>query len=173
MHDPMTLAFKIPRPWPSRRHTIGGKRYWPEWIQIWHVDPEKGGDDDSCDWFGGDLTRENGWYPGTVDEFNHLSPAAQEAVRFVWWQWRQKLTARRWWQHPRWHLRHWQINVLPLQAFKRWAFSRCAVCGKRFSWRECATGQVIGTWDGKGPQWFGGENITHMRCSRSKPVEAN
>ena len=48
MHDPMTLAFTIRRPWPQR---FGDKtRWWPPLISIWHVDPERGGSDDSCGW---------------------------------------------------------------------------------------------------------------------------
>jgi len=48
MHDPMTVAFAIKRPWPGRYPD--GNRYWPTLVTIWHVDPEKGGSDDSCGW---------------------------------------------------------------------------------------------------------------------------
>lgn len=53
MHDPMTQAFSIRYPW-FRRVKWGNGRYHEEFLTIWHVDPEKGGDDDSCDWFGRD-----------------------------------------------------------------------------------------------------------------------
>jgi len=43
MHDPMTLAFGIK---------------WPFEIDIWHVDPETDGTDDSCGWFKPKLTPE-------------------------------------------------------------------------------------------------------------------
>lgn len=49
MHDPMTVAFELRYPWKR------GKFPDP-FITIWHVDPEVGGDDDSCDWWGGRLT---------------------------------------------------------------------------------------------------------------------
>lgn len=48
MHDPLTVAFEIPRPWPR---TAGRFRYWPALVVVWHVDPEADGSDDSCDWF--------------------------------------------------------------------------------------------------------------------------
>lgn len=52
MHDPNTVAFEIKYPW---FHTLQmGKtryRYWPSFITIWHVDPERCGSDDSCGWF--------------------------------------------------------------------------------------------------------------------------
>jgi hypothetical protein len=38
MHDPMVVAFDIPRPWP-RRNSLGGRRYWPALITVWHVEP--------------------------------------------------------------------------------------------------------------------------------------
>lgn len=78
MHDPNILAFEIKypwwkdKPWPKKfRHPESRKFTWehrmseqdkrgrsPFWdcgyrdtfISIWHVDPEKGGDDDSCGW---------------------------------------------------------------------------------------------------------------------------
>lgn len=79
---------------------------------------------------------------------------------------------RPWYRHPRWHIRHWSFQVHPLQDFKRWAFTRCTLCGGRFAWGESG----VGTWDGGGPQWFGGERLTHMNCSgyvaakQSQPV---
>jgi hypothetical protein len=52
MHDPNTLAFSIKYPWPRwGSKPIGGKRYREDFINIWHVDPEHGGSDDSCGWF--------------------------------------------------------------------------------------------------------------------------
>lgn len=77
MHDPRTVAFDIKRPWPqltdadSRR--TWGRFYWPTWITIWHVDPEKDGTDDSCGWF---------------QRARHLNPAYLARVRsefaFFW-----------------------------------------------------------------------------------------
>lgn len=46
MHDPMTVAFDIKNPF------VRGD-YKPSLITVWHVDPERDGSDDSCDWFGG------------------------------------------------------------------------------------------------------------------------
>ena len=53
MHDPMTVAFEIRYPWYKHRP---GYKHWPDgyrssFITIWHVDPEVGGDEDSCGWF--------------------------------------------------------------------------------------------------------------------------
>lgn len=53
MHDPMTVAFNIPRPWPdfrARTRKLFGRLYWPSIATIWHVDPETDGSDNSCAW---------------------------------------------------------------------------------------------------------------------------
>lgn len=69
---------------------------------------------------------------------------------------------RPWWRHPRWHVHHWRLQVHPLQQFKRWAFSRCAGCGRRFPWGYAPT---TTQWDGEGPRWFRGERHTyHGEC---------
>lgn len=38
MHDPQTLAFEVPRPWPERRR-MAGRWYWPSIIDVWHYEP--------------------------------------------------------------------------------------------------------------------------------------
>jgi hypothetical protein len=79
---------------------------------------------------------------------------------------------RPWYKHPRWHFRHWEIKILPLNSFKRWAFSKCAGCKKGFSW---GYSPVTGQWDLEGPQWFKSEeSIFHEGCmpslQSSKPL---
>lgn len=52
MHDPMTLAFTIPNPFTRRIVSWRKRPYYDSLIEVWHVDPECHGNDDSCDWFG-------------------------------------------------------------------------------------------------------------------------
>lgn len=47
MHDPMSTAFTISMFWVKKSEW----GYRPPLITIWHVDPEKDGSDDSCDWW--------------------------------------------------------------------------------------------------------------------------
>jgi hypothetical protein len=69
---------------------------------------------------------------------------------------------RPWWQHPKWHVRHWRVQIRPVQAFKRWAFSRCCHCGRGFRWGEGVIGY---SWPGTGPRWFRSEpRIAHQQC---------
>ena len=79
---------------------------------------------------------------------------------------------RPWWRHPRWHVWHWRIQCHPLQQFKRWVFSRCAECGKRFKYGESP---ISSNWEDTGPSWFRSETgIRHQGCyaDRLKPQEA-
>lgn len=67
-----------------------------------------------------------------------------------------------WWKHPRWHIHHWELQIHPIQEFKRWAFSRCCKCGKGFSYGSSV---CSGSWNSVGPRWFKSEeNIYHSDC---------
>lgn len=70
---------------------------------------------------------------------------------------------RPWWQHPRWHVRHWKLQVHPWQTFRRWAFTRCAGCGKGFAWGESP---ISHQWDSEKPKLFCSEvGLYHDKCS--------
>ena len=58
---------------------------------------------------------------------------------------------RRWWQHPRWHIHHWKLQVHFLQQLHRWLFERCSICGGRFTWGYCPSSNWNGTkvWHGE------------------------
>jgi hypothetical protein len=51
---------------------------------------------------------------------------------------------RPWYKHPRWHFRHWQIRIHPLQKYWRWLTKPCCVCGKRIRTKETP----MTNWDG-------------------------
>jgi hypothetical protein len=51
---------------------------------------------------------------------------------------------RRWYQHPRWHIRHWSIQFHPIQKIKRRYWDKCCVCGKR-GFKESAISDWYGT----------------------------
>lgn len=63
----------------------------------------------------------------------------------------------------------WRVQVHFIQNLKRWLFTRCHVCGGRFGWGQSG----VGTWHGKGPQWFRSEQLTHSRCAgQGGPAQA-
>lgn len=85
------------------------------------------------------------------------------ALRFFSVIARRILRERRpWWRHPKWHVRHWDVQIHPLMNLKRYAFSRCCKCGKRFRYGEAP---VTYSWHGGGPRWFASEpDVFHADC---------
>ena len=78
---------------------------------------------------------------------------------------------RPWWKHPRWHVNHWQVQIYYLNSFKRWLFSRCSRCGKRFSWGYAP---IVHQWDSDGPQWFKSESsVYHSDCRNPNDATSN
>lgn len=163
MHDPMVVAWSIPRPWPKiskrKRDTKrlwymryewakwykpweGWRKfwrfgnievYWPDIITIWHNEP-------------------NGHDSGEV------------CKHYTRWQddhgvWHGK-PKRAW----RYHIHHWSIQIRPLQKFSRWAFTRCEWCGGRS--RKGDMVNVSKQWDrDKTPWWRGERGLFHSDCS--------
>lgn len=163
MHDPMTVAFTVKYPWHW-----WAKSYKTPLATIWHCDPERGGDDDSCDWFNRGKAEDRAnplrlavseaiWGMETLLDNRPHYPDSPEHRRF------QPLKAairalmapprRSWWRHPRWHVWHWKIQLHPWQDLKRRFWDKCCRCGRRgFRPGESA----IGTWSG--------DQIWHSGC---------
>lgn len=256
MHDPNTVAFVIPYGWKNEKFKNGSKwRYWKPLFTIWHRDPERRGNDDSCGWFTppfNETQREickilaqdearDPWFMKTDQERNddpvlcetlvrgafHLVsrclrnrgycrlaatdsecarwsiglvhnssdnfrsslcfrsgyhsnwykdgvPNTEEQDRYFREQQAMSFFAaimgkmlrerRPWFRHPRWHVWHWRVQFHLAQTFKRWAFSRCCKCGKRFSWGYCPG---TNSWNSSGPRWFRSEvDVFHGDCRR-------
>jgi hypothetical protein len=73
---------------------------------------------------------------------------------------------RPWYRHVRWHFWHWKLQCQPVDQFKRWAFSRCADCGGRFTW---GYSPWTNSWNGTGPLWFRSEqDVHHSDCKNPK-----
>lgn len=237
MHDPCTVAFEIKYPWVHRRTTWADgsvHAYHDPFITIWHVDPERRGDDDSCGWFNRKDDKSNAIctearkigeaeWKFMCGEFGYeMTPfeMVYTAWRVIAWRqfkrlhigvreldciislstspsdnlrWRAdearesekamgglfyRVAAaylrlhRPWWDHPRWHVWHWRIQCHPLQDLKRFLFSRCAGCGKRFTWGYAP---ISTQWGGDGPRWFRGErSVYHDTCvPNSVPAKAS
>lgn len=166
MHDPMTVAFEIRRPWPTRsgkakagvrwewaRHgkwwkpggwspfvTAFGRRwFFPSILTVWHVEP-KGHDS------------------GTV---------CPHVVR-----WRDE--GGKWKTKPlngwKWHAHHWQLQVPPLQKLRRALFQRCQWCGGRST--KKAPVNCSFQWDAAKVKgwWKSRPGLFHMGCSSAPSV---
>lgn len=70
---------------------------------------------------------------------------------------------RPWYKHPRWHVWHWRFQIHPWQTLRRWLFSHCAGCGKRFLWGYSPIGFQ---WDPPKPKPFCSEvGVYHSECA--------
>ncbi|MGQ4469325.1 hypothetical protein ACN6K6_000627 [Streptomyces violaceoruber] len=150
MHDPLTVAFEIRRPWPMReawkteqaartgtRWQIGGAfwvlagrgLYFPPLITVWHREPKGRDGLTVC---GKHVQRRNG----------------------TWTR------ARGW----RLHLHHWKIQVPPLQHLRRRLLTRCAWCGGRSVKGDQVN--ISHQWGGPRGRWWTGERgLYHRDCS--------
>ncbi|MBM9509965.1 hypothetical protein [Actinacidiphila acididurans] len=147
MHDPLTVAFEIRRPWPrpdawttglaartgvrwqhrGAYSVVAGRGlYWPPLITVWHRDPS-GYDDATCG-----AGRGRAWM---------------------------------------WHIHHWRIQVPPLQEFRRRLLTRCAWCGERSTKADPVN--VSHQYDRKRSHWWQGEpGLFHSDCSAIKAAHA-
>lgn len=136
MHDPMTVAFEIRRPWPQRSSfkpnasvrwkigysafwtLAGSEYYWPGFITVWHVDPSGFDSGKDCPW------------------------------------------SSKW----QWHVHHWKIQIHPLQHLRRRALTRCEWCGGKS--RKGDYVNISHQWDrDKGKWWHGERGLFHQDCS--------
>jgi hypothetical protein len=89
--------------------------YFPPLVTVWHVDPEVGGDDDSCG----------------LEYRRRQRLATLDGDRLGEWWWWFVYRKYRWW-----HVTHWSVQVHPWQRLQRWRNVRCPGCGERFGWDE-------------------------------------
>ncbi len=125
MHDPMSVAHEIRRPWKSDH---GWRR---PILTIWHVDPEKDGSDDSCDWFGNRISKEELAYIENPHGDHACSREELDERAIGYRLARRRLAARLWWKHPKWHVHHWRFQFHPWQSFKAKHIDRCQKCGEK------------------------------------------
>jgi hypothetical protein len=72
--------------------------------------------------------------------------------------------ARPWYKSPKWHFWHWELQIHPIQQFKRRYWDKCSKCGKRGF-----KGAAFSDWNGT--------KIWHDHCAgsetASQPVDSN
>lgn len=201
MHDPMSQALDLcrrPWHWPRALFTHLGCPYRPyheSLVTVWHVDPEREGNDDSC----------------------HIDDRKRhpEVVGFGW-RWRFHLVHFAWlrlsvvavvggggfrlsffgssqkrrpdfsaqvrrsapgWGTPGMLLSAaipypivgWSITVHPLRSLRRWLLTRCERCGKRFRWNYAP---ISPSWDSPKPKFLrGSKGLYHHECDAEQSKE--
>lgn len=153
MHDPLTVAFEIRRPWPRATGCtvknaprwsfrgcfwmVAGRRfYWPSLITVWHREPGGRDSGDVCKHYRREQQPDGKW----------------------------KTTYLNGW---RWHIHHWKIQVSPLQHLRRWALTRCSWCGGRSTKANAVN--LSHQWHGPRGRWWKGEpGLYHHDCSSTE-----
>lgn len=138
MHDPLVVAFEIPRPWPKlrqpgRERDVLGRFRWPSLITVWHREPR-------------------GHDSGEICRHYVRTPVGDG-------QWTTK-HLHGW----KFHVHHWHLQIHPLQTLRRWALTRCAWCAGRQ--RKTDQVNISHQWDGPRGRWWQGEpGLFHHDCS--------
>jgi hypothetical protein len=178
MHDPLTVAHVIIRPWPQRTSfsATGSRDDGVRWKIRHHHD---------CgSWCAEDPPHREGafpwWKPSSYSRF--WRAAGRElywpALVTVWHRephGRDGLTecSRRvqrrdgTWHHTRgwrWHVHHFKLQIHPAQDLRRALLTRCAWCGGRS--RKGDPVNISHQWDGPRGRWWKGEpGLFHHDCS--------
>lgn len=136
MHDPLVIAHEIRRPWPkiNVRRPGPGSPQGPRWSAFWYIGAKEL------------------YFPPLVTVW-HVEPDEQDAFTVC----------------PRdgnwkWHVKHWQLQVSPLQTLKRRLITRCTHCMGRST--KANPVNVAHQWDSpKLPWWHPGTDNYHRDCS--------
>lgn len=177
MHDPLVVAWTIPRPWPSRTRfpATGSRGDQVRWRIRLHHDHRPDCAAEGCTgqpfpWWrprsyskfwriaGTDL-----YWPPMITVW-HREPGGHDALTICQRRYQDKTgkwhLSRGW----HWHVHHWKIQVHPAQAARRRLLTRCAWCGGRS--RRGDEVNHSHSWDGPRGRWWQGEpGLYHADCS--------
>lgn len=92
MHDPKTVAFAIPRPWPQPGLTKRRRFYWPPLITVWHNEPNGHDSGEVCK-----------HYRRWQDQDGQWRWKSLHGWRWHVWHWSLQI-------HPYQHLRRWALT---------------------------------------------------------------
>lgn len=165
MHDPMSVQFEIRRPWPTRSSPPPESRSWiPRPSGGW-TPPDNTANADWKQWGRFEWIRHqlgccfwewNGkrWYFPSLVTIWHVDPEADGSDNSCGWP------RNRW---RKFHVHHWRVQFQPWGKLRRWLWTRCEQCEKRFPYGYAP---LSGSWGSKRPRMFQGERglFHHDEC---------
>jgi hypothetical protein len=158
MHDPLVVACTIRRPWPqlSRGLSPHTGRRWKIGGAFWTV-------------AGRPL-----YWPALITIW-HQEPGGHDSGEVCKHYRRRQDDAGKWqttFLHTwKWHVHHWKVQIIPLQALRRWALTRCEWCGGRS--RKGDYVNVSRQWDPEPGRWWHGERgLYHHDCTSVERAHA-
>lgn len=183
MHDPLTVAFEIRRPWPERSPLPGAGDKAARWRIRLHHDcgtlcaddpPHKNG---AFPWWKPSsysaFWRLNGrdyYFPPLITVW-HREPGGRDGLTVC-----SRRVQRRdgTWRRTRgwkWHIHHYKITLRFYQQLRRRFLTRCAWCGGRD--RKGDAVNISHSWDGPRARWWQGEKgLFHRDCSSIKSAHS-
>lgn len=157
MHDPLVVAFDIRRPWPRRDHSHDAKPGEPRWRAryqraTWRK-PWRG-------WMAFWTVAGRGFYWPSFITVWHQEPGGHDALTICRTRTQRPDGTWTYTKGWRWHVRHWRIQVSPLQNLRRRLLTKCEECGRK------GGPNISHQWDGeRGPWWRGERGLFHRECS--------
>ena len=136
MHDPMVVAHEILSPIPhiDRRESARRMPQGPRWSSHWYI---------------GDRAL---WFPPIITIW-HVEPDDEDAFTVC----------------PRdgdwkWHVRHWKLQLHPVQKWRRRIMTRCAGCGGRSTKKHTVNHGL--NWESPDvPWWYPEQELYHADCA--------
>lgn len=182
MHDPMVVAFNIPRPWPKRDRMHDAKPGKPErWkIRHHHVCSNYGCEAEHAGqkffpWYRPGsysmfwVLAGRGWYWTPLITVWHREPGGHDSgeickhhkkVKGGYGQPTRIKVTNAW----KWHVHHWHIQVPALQELRRTLLTRCEWCGGPS--RKGDRVNVSHQWNNPPSRWWqGSRGLFHGDCS--------
>lgn len=145
MHDPMFVAWELRRPWPKLASTWACRPGEKRWSRPSHGFATVAG--------------RRYYFPGLLTVW-HNEPGGRDSGEVCGYPHGWAL---------RKHLSHLSMQVHPLQAFRRWAFTRCSWCGGPSRKGNYINLSGPGGLAEKGrkhlPWWAGEQGLLHRDCS--------
>lgn len=176
MHDPLTVAFEIRRPWPERSTLPAAGDKATRWrIRLHH---------DCGTWCADDPAHRDGafpwWTPSSYSAFWrlngrdyyfpslitvwHREPGGRDGLTVCSKPVQRRDGTWRCTRSWRWHIHHWKLQFRTYQRLRRRLLTRCAWCGGRD--RKGDAVNISHSWDGPRARWWQGEKgLFHRDCS--------
>lgn len=179
MHDPMTVAHVIPRPWPQKTSfpSTGSRGDGVRWrIRLNHQHTDYCRDNDpphkagpfpwwrarSYSRFWRVAGRDVYWPP--LITIWHIEPGGADGLTVCRDRKRDRHGKWKFSSGWKWHLLHWKFQVHPAQNFRRWLLTRCEWCHGRPAKGDPVN--VSHQWGGtRSPWWRGERGLYHHGCS--------
>lgn len=195
MHDPLTVAFEIRRPWPRRDRLYDSvrphrpDRTFPRWrFKLRHECSACTAEERAehagrrffpwwrpSSWSPFWTIAGRGWYWPSLITVWHREPRGHDSGEICRHYVRALGADGKWSSRIlhgwRWHVHHWKIQVHSLQALRRWALTRCEWCGGRSHGGDRVN--ISHQWEGPRGRWWRGEpGLYHLDCSSISAAHA-